>query len=186
MVDPVSAPVSIDLTESEAFAALRGLLLTMVAPAVAVVKGQDNRVPEPVGSDFIVMWPLLLVRLETNVNTYFADDDSPLPDVKMSLQPTRLDVQLDVHGPNSLANVQRISTLFRDEYSTSYFDAGPVAIQALYASDPRQLRFDNAENQSENRWMIDLSLQINPVVTVPQRFSEVVTPTTINVEQVYP
>lgn len=178
--------VSIDLTETIAFAALRGLLLTMFDSPMAIVKGQDNRVPEPVGSDFIVMWPIMLPRLGTNVTTYFADDDSPLPDVKMSLQPTRLDVQLDVHGPNSFANVQTISTLFRDEYSTSYFDAGTAAIQALYASDPRQLRFDNAENQSENRWMIDLSLQINPVVTVPQRFSETVTPTTINVEQVYP
>lgn len=181
----MSASVSIDLTESIAFVALKGLLLTMFDSAMAIVKGQDNRVPEPVGADFIVMWPLLLVRLGTNVNTYFADDDSPLPDVKMSLQPTRLDVQLDVHGPNSLANVQTISTLFRDEYSTSYFDAGTAAVQALYASDPRQLRFDNAENQSENRWMIDLSLQINPTVTVPQRFSKMVTPTTINVEQVY-
>lgn len=183
----MSASVSIDLTETAIFAALRGLLSTMLDPAVVVVKGQDNRVSEPVGADFVVMWPLLLVRLETNINTYFADDDIPLPDVKLSLQPTRIDVQLDVHGPNSLDNVQMISTLFRDEYSTSYFDTGSAAIQALYASDPRQGPFVNAEMQTENRWMIDLSLQINPVLTVPQRFAaDVVTPAMVNVEEVYP
>jgi hypothetical protein len=183
----VSATVSIDLTETIVFTALRGLLATMPAlGAIAIVKGQDNRVPEPSGSDYIVMWPLLRVRLGTNVDTYFADDDSPLPDVKLDLQPTRFDVQIDVHGPSSGDNVQTISTLFRDEFSTSYFDAGTAAIQALYASDPRQLQFVNAEAQSENRWSVDLSLQINPVVTVPQRFAEVVTPTTTNVQGVYP
>jgi len=185
----VSASPSLDLTETIAFTALRGLLLTMVAGAaapVAVVQGDINRVPEPVGSDFIVMWPLFRVRLGTNVDTYFADDDSPLPDVKLILQPTRFDVQLNVHGPNSGDNVQLISTLFRDEYSTSYFDAGTTAMQALYTSDPRYMPFDNAEKQREKRWVIDLSLQINPVVTVPQQFSDVVTPTTVNVEGVYP
>lgn len=181
----MSASVSLDLTETIIFAALRGWLLTKMAPTLAVVMGQVNRVPEPAGDDFIVMWPLLRVRLETNIHTYFADDNSPLPDVKTIYQPTRLDVQLDVHGPNSGDNSQIISTLFRDEDATSYFDAGTAAMQALYASDPHQAAFVNAEAQSENRWVIDLSLQINPTVTIPQKFADVVTPTTINVEEVY-
>jgi hypothetical protein len=153
---------------------------------VVIVKGQANRVPEPAGTDFIVMWPLLRTRLGTNVDTYFADDDSPSPDVKLVLQPFRLDIQLDVHGPNSADNTQIISGLFRDEDATAYFRASGNNMQALYASDPRQMEFDDAEAQAENRWTIDLSLQINPVVTVPQQFSEELTPTTIDVEQVYP
>jgi len=55
---------------------------------------------------------------------------------------------------------------------TSFFDAGTTAIQALYASDPRQGPFLNAGCRRRNRWMIDLSLQINPVVTMPQRFAD--------------
>jgi hypothetical protein len=37
---------------------------------VAVVDGQDNRVPEPSISDFVVMTPINRLRLETNVDTF--------------------------------------------------------------------------------------------------------------------
>ena len=103
----------------------------------------------------------------------------------MALQPTRLDVQLDAHGPNGSDNIQIISTLFRDEDAAAYFDLGPNNMNALYASDPRQMPFNNAEAQWEDRWTIDLSLQINPVITLPQNFCKEVTPTLINVEEVF-
>jgi hypothetical protein len=45
--------------------------------------------------------------------------------------------------------------------------------------------FNNAEAQWEDRWTIDLSLQINPVITLPQNFCKEVTPTLINVEEVF-
>jgi hypothetical protein len=91
---------------------------------------------------------------------------------KTALAPTQLDVQLDVHGPASGDNAQILSTLLRDEYATQQFDDGDLDLQALYASDPRQVPFVNAENQWEERWSVTVSLQANLTVQVPQEFAD--------------
>jgi hypothetical protein len=92
--------------------------------------------------------------------------------VTASTAPTRVTVQLDVHGPNGAENTQIISTLLRDEIGCEAFAATGLDVQPLYASDPRQMPFINAERQFENRWTIDAVLQANPVVTVPQQFAD--------------
>ena len=61
---------TLSLTEDQTFTALRAFLLGVLASAVEIVRGQDNRVAEPVGADFVVMWPLLRERISTNVNSY--------------------------------------------------------------------------------------------------------------------
>jgi hypothetical protein len=50
--------------------ALRAFLLSVLPSGVSVVEGQDNRVPEPVGSDFVVMTTIRRERIETNVDTF--------------------------------------------------------------------------------------------------------------------
>lgn len=62
--------VSLSLTESQTLQALRTFLLTIVPTGTQVIKGQDNRVPEPQGTDFITMTPLMRERLSTNVDEY--------------------------------------------------------------------------------------------------------------------
>lgn len=178
----VSATLS--FLESDVFNSLRALILTMV-PGIEVVRAQANRVPEPAGSDFIVMTQILRTRLATNIDVY-TDHYPSSPGVGAIRQATQFDVQLDVHGPASGDSVQIISTLWRDEYTTDFFDAGTIDVQALYASAPRQVPFINAEDQYENRWTIDLSMQINQVVTVPQDFADEVDVGIISVDAVYP
>lgn len=179
--------VTLDVTESAIFGALGGLLASMLPTGLEVIRAQDNRVPEPGAANFVVMTPILRKRLETNTDTFVGTDD-PIPalGITSSLQPTQLDVQIDVHGPLSADNVQIISTLWRDEYSTSYFDRGTVPMQALYASDPRQVAFIDAEDQYETRWIIDLSMQINATVTLPQDFADALYVGIINVDATYP
>jgi len=62
--------VTLSLTEVQIFTALRSFLLSVKPTGMEVVKAQDNRVPEPSGTDFITMTPILRERLETNVDTY--------------------------------------------------------------------------------------------------------------------
>jgi hypothetical protein len=62
--------ISVNLTETQIFTALQAFLLNILPAGIEVVRGQDNRVAEPVGSDFVVMTPLLRERLSTNVNSY--------------------------------------------------------------------------------------------------------------------
>jgi hypothetical protein len=175
------AGASIDLTETIILGALRLVLLTLF-PALEIVRGEINRVPEPPGDDFIVMTPMMRTRLGSTISTWHDGwfDSPQVPGTRMETEPTQITVQLDVHGPASADNVQIISTLCRSEAMTAAFDQTGLALQILYASDPRQTPFINAEQQIEFRWSIDAVLQANPVVTLPQDFADTLTPTLID------
>lgn len=98
----------------------------------------------------------------------------------------QLTIQLDVHGPDSTDNVTRISTLFRSEVGVDSFEASGFAVAPLYCNDGRQLPFVNAENQYEDRWVLEAVLQISPTVSTPQQFADEVEVTTIEVDTTYP
>ncbi|MBX9593929.1 MAG: hypothetical protein K2X46_06175 [Roseomonas sp.] len=97
-------------------------------------------------------------------------------------QSTQVTVQLDVHGPASADNAQRIATLFRDDYAVRFFEAAGGALAPLYASDPAQMPFENGERQIEYRWVLTAELQAQPVAAHPQQFAAEVDLDLINVE----
>jgi hypothetical protein len=227
-------PTAISLTESQIFTALTTVLSGMI-PGIAIIRGQDNRVPEPVCPDFIEMWPLMRTRLSMNVDTpddctfvgsitgnaltvsdltfgaiqlgaqvfgvsvapntivtglspYTVTPSQTVASANLAAgtrqieQSTRMTVQLDVHGPSSGDNAQIITTLFRDGYGVEAFEQSGYPIAPLYTNEPRQLAFDNGEDQFEDRWSIDLDLQIKPVIGVPQQFADQLTATVDQVQ----
>lgn len=91
--------------------------------------------------------------------------------VQTLLQPTKVTVQLDVHGPVSADNAQIITTLFRDQYAVDQFATSGYDVTPLYHSEPRQVPFLNGEQQIEERWVVDAVMQANPALTVPQQFA---------------
>lgn len=94
------------------------------------------------------------------------------------LQKTEVVIQADVHGPSSADNAARISTLFRDQFGVSAFQDTGLDIAPLYTSDPRQMPFDNAENQVEERWSVDLHMQANVTITTTAQFADRLVATT--------
>ncbi|NTJ46909.1 hypothetical protein G6K93_07770 [Agrobacterium rhizogenes] len=126
------------------------------------------------------------------VGTYIVTPSQTVPSRKMAsggqrfLQPTRVTVQLDVHGPNSSENAQTISTLFRDDFAVQAFKASGFDVTPLYVSDPRQLPFENENAQVENRWVLDAVVQANSIIRTPQQFAEELDINIINVEEDYP
>jgi hypothetical protein len=61
---------SLSLTQTAALTTLRSFILGVLPPGIEVVKGLDNRVPEPKGiggGDFCVMTPLFQKRLSYNI-----------------------------------------------------------------------------------------------------------------------
>ena len=149
-------------------------------------------------------------KIETETDASILSEAITLyhPGQRNALQATRMTVQVDVHGPASADNVQAISTLFRDQYACDLFRRGPAIdaentdpvdtetgeaitsegldIQPLYASDPRQVPFLNAEQNYEYRWSIDLVLQANIIVTIPQQFADQLSATPISVDAYRP
>jgi hypothetical protein len=105
---------------------------------------------------------------------------------QMLLQPTQVTVQLDVHGPASADNTQIITTLFRDDYATSAFALSGFDVTPLYANDPHQMPFTNGEQQVEDRWVVDVVMQANPVVSVPQQFASSIEASVTSVQAQYP
>lgn len=90
------------------------------------------------------------------------------------LQPADLVYQCDVHGPNSSMNAAAIHTAWRDDagYQMVKAASGPLEMAPLYADDPHMAPFQNAEAQWEDRWIVDLHLQANIIVTLGQEFAD--------------
>lgn len=89
-----------------------------------------------------------------------------------ALQETEFTVQADVHGPLAGDNAARIQALFRDQYAVDGFLAAGIALTPLYTSDPKQIPFDNGEQQVEERWVIDLCMQADIAVTTTMQFAD--------------
>lgn len=160
------------ITESAIMTALRTFLLSLnLAGTPDVIQGQANRVPEPTGPDFIIFTPTYRRRLETNVETWAtAPDPAPAPVAIAAGRGTEITVQLDIHGPNGSDNAQVIATLWRSDYACRAID--PAIFQPFFATDGQQMPFINAERQFENRWVMSVVLQANPIVSTTAAFAD--------------
>jgi hypothetical protein len=114
------------------------------------------------------------------------DSTTLLAGLRNDLTPHEWTIQIDVHGPLSGDNVSRITGLFRSEYATTAFAQTGFDVQPLYADDPSQRPFINAEQQYEYRWGVDLCLQVNPVVKTPQQFADELEATAVAANLVQP
>lgn len=173
--------VTISVTESMLCNALRTFLLTLVS--CPVLRSQQNRAAMPTG-DFILITGLGAVGLSTDKEAFAAGTANP--GSATHTRSTRWDVQLDCYGPSAADMAALIATTFRTDYAAQQLKLAPVEIAPLYADDPRQMTIVNSENQYENRWIVGLSLQFNPVVTLPQDFAMSLTVVPESVDAVFP
>ncbi|MDE2471772.1 MAG: hypothetical protein KGL35_24380 [Bradyrhizobium sp.] len=97
--------------------------------------------------------------------------------IKTVQQKSEVVMQIDVHGSLSGDNSQKIATLFRDPYATTFFAGLGIELRPLYTDDPKQLPFINAEQQWETRYSMDIHFEANFNVTdIPQQFADQLTP----------
>lgn len=173
--------LALDLTETQVLAALRAFLTDVLPVGVAVIRGQVNRVPEVTTTDFVVMTLTLRRRLSTNV---VIEDAIALTEVIRG--PTELTIQCDIHGPDATDNTQLVATMWRSDYACRFFAASGLAIAPLYAADGAQMPFINGEAQYEDRWVLPLVMQVNPVVSTTQQFADTLALQLVEVDTTYP
>lgn len=110
--------------------------------------------------------------------------------VENHFEPVDLVVQIDVHSANLADSAdmgQTIATLLRDDYANQFFfDNGFSGISPLYADDPRQVPFMNAEQQFETRWIVEAHIQVNAIIITPQQFADQLKPTLVEIDATYP
>ncbi len=144
-------------TQSDVFTALFAYLQGLF-PGVPIIRGLDNNVPMP-NTDSIELTPLYEKRLSTNVRSY--DPDNGIVTLRMGTEYT---IQVDCFGSTANYRATVIALLWRDDAAVSQF---PDGITPLYADDPRQIQFQNDQNQYEERWMVEIKLQYNALVSMP-------------------
>ena len=162
------------VTQSQIQTALRTFLLSVLPTGWEIFEGQDNRVPEPQITDFVVMTIISRQRLETNGYVYTPPPGTQLvPGSETITQAFQVTFQLDFHSANigdSSDAAVMVSTLFRDDVAVQSFTDSGYPIAPLHADDPKQIPFINAEQQFETRWVLDAVLQVNAGVVWSQQF----------------
>lgn len=167
-------------------------------PGTYIVSTGQSFAPSSAIGDFVIgsspiEGPILATWPPSSAIGYFVIGESPIEgptDFTISagvtgfMQPTKLVIQLDVHGPNSADNAQVITTLFRDAFAV---EAMKPNVTPLYADEAKQIPFINDQSQYEYRWVIEAAMQINPVVAVSGvEFADEVTFATYPVQELYP
>jgi len=175
---------TVSVTEDQVFVTLRAFLLSVLASGVEVVQGQGNRVPEPVGADFVVMTPIGRQRLATTTTLY--TDGFPGTQSRADLASMQLTVQVDIHGPAASDNAHIVGTLWRTDVAAQFFRDAAIGAAPLFNTDPRQQPFVNGEQQVETRWTMDLAIQVDSVVTTGQDFAASLSVQVVNVDAAYP
>ena len=154
--------------QEDVFTALKAFLVA-VLPSVdpdAIVQGQDNRVPQPLPDDHVVMWVIHDGRLGTNVVTF---TDNLTTQVNSVMESAEITIQIDVHGSNSADNAKSIVMMWRTDFAVDTFTGSNANVTPLYADEARQVPFHDGEQQIETRYTIDAVLQANQTITVPQQ-----------------
>lgn len=174
---------AVSITEDDLFATLRAFLLNILDAECEVVRAQTNRVAAPNSDNYVTMTPLMRQRIATTATVYQDDVNGQY---RFDRAPMQYTVQLDIHGPASSDNAHIIGTLFRSEVAVQHFKDADVDASPLFNTDPRQVPFTNGEQQVEDRWTMDLTMQVNSVITTEQQFADALDITVINADAAYP
>lgn len=165
---------AIDITETILLTALRGFLLSAVSGEVR--RSQQNRIASPLGV-FTVMTPIDSIGMSVNRRTWH-DTGVAGTGAEGNTQSKKWRCQIDCYGQQAHDNAQLISTLWRTPFACRSFSSAcqslgiPAdSVAPLYAGEPRNNNMINAEDQYQDRWTLDVTLQFNPTVTVPQDFA---------------
>lgn len=95
--------------------------------------------------------------------------------------------QVDVHGPASSNNAAIIATAMTGDFAVQNFKATNPLIGPLYAGEPQFAPWQNAEQQWEDRWIIEAHLQANQTVSgLPQDTMGAATVIPVSVDVAYP
>ena len=163
------------------YAALRAFLLGLVT--CPVLQSQQNRIAMPTG-DFILMTGLGTPGLSTDKTAFTPGGSNPGNETHS--RSTQWNVQLDCYGPDAADMAALIATTLKTDYAAQQFALAAIEIQPLYANDPRQMTIVDSEQQYEPRWVVELALQYNPTVTLPQDYAMFLSVIPAEVDAVFP
>lgn len=156
----MSAVLSTD--HRELYREIRLYLLGMFPAAGSqIIQAFQNNNPLP--ENAIVMQALFERNLD-ETSTYYE------PALEQAHAQNSVDVrlQLSFYGSGAEKRSRTLYTLWKSPYTTNRM----TLCQPLYANGRDRRPYINDSNQYEDRWIVDLALQFNPMVTYAQDFTD--------------
>lgn len=157
---------SITPTEADIYTAV-GKWLVQALPAIPdgnVIQAQFNRRSAPT-DPYATMLIYNRDRIATNAWTYDGETSRTV------FEKAQITMQINVFGLATSNEMEVITTLWRDFFTADFFTADGIPLAPLYASAVRQLGFINGEKQYEDSWTVDLEMEANFTVVLPQQFA---------------
>lgn len=141
-----------------------------------IIRGQVNRVSMPA-------LPCVILTELFHVDLRVPSQDYDVLNAEVDLSSSnRIDIQVDFYGDSAGDYCRSVETAFRTMWG---FDAFPAGIKPLYTSDGIQSPLISGEQQYVPRWTLTVSMQYNPIVSVPQEFADELSATTIAADVLY-
>lgn len=168
-------------TDDDLYTALGNAIVAWLGLAPDhVVREFNNEVAMPVGP-FVGMRFGTRRRLRTNKTAW--DTTNPAPTALTHEQGMQVACQIDCYAPTAGDWAAILTTLLRDDVGVQALD--PVCAP-LYCDNGTRAPLTDAEEQYEDRYIVMLQLQYNPVVSTPQEFADTLTIDLINVDVRFP
>lgn len=83
-------------------------------------------------------------------------------------QPAHITVAIHLFGDKASDGAACLETLFRDSYSTEWFQNNAPQLIPLYSSEITQIPLQSAEDQYEAHWMLELHFQLMTTIAFTQ------------------
>lgn len=122
--------------------------------SAVVVRGYVNRVSKPKTKSYVLVTPMTMTRLSTNLHQTECGGIA-------IVQPQRRRVQLDVYGPSAADRAQTLATLLRDGVGCRFLQTYGIA--PLYVEDPQDMTQAEGDEQYNPRFMLNVLIQANRV-----------------------
>lgn len=179
----------ISITQDQLFGALLPWLVTLSSlPQNCVYQGDQNRSALPPPTPGGIIATIIKTR---PLNTPIDEDDTTVGNPVQTNVERHYEVlvQLDLYSGATVGNASgtafdwktMIENVWHDQATFAALD--PVCAP-LYSNPAIMAPLDDAEAQYEQRWIIEVALQFNPVISVPQQYADVLGP--VDVVQVTP
>lgn len=152
----------LNIEQRELYREIRSFLLGLFPDAgPQVIIGMQNNNPLP--DNAVVMQVLFTSNLdETSI---YHDPDEGLAHAQNSVE---VRLQLDFYG----ALAEKRSRIVYNTWKSHYGFNAMELCKPLYVQSHTRHPYINDSNQYEDRWIMDLALQYNPVVTYPQDYAD--------------
>lgn len=131
-------------------------------------QAQANRVPMPKGQ-FCILTPLRFEKLSTT-RSVNQDTGDPSTSTMGWTEVRRADIQVDVYGANAGDRAVTLETVFASGYAYDKIKAIDERVAPLYSTAAKQAPMIDAEQQWQERYTMDVSLQVHMTASFPQDY----------------